>query len=223
MQGVVKARGFIAFSALTGALLGLVGISPSDAAIVTYTDRALFQAALAPGSYTESNMYGPYPRYSGGSGLTYTIAATGGAYPVNGTINSDLSTSGTYNPPTNLSGSTLDFNFGPGIRAFGGYLYREDFNNSSVAGAFTVSLVNGAGVFNTTETSLNRTTFYGFISDSDLLSASINASRDYAAAGSVTVGTATSVPGPLPLMGVATALGFCRRLRSRIANASPRV
>jgi len=166
-------------------------------------------------------MYGPYPNYSGGSGLSYTIAATGGAYPVNGTLNSDLSTSGTYNPPTNLDGSTLAFSFAPGIRAFGGYFYREDFNSLTIGGSFTIALVDGAGTYSTVEDSPNNTTFYGFISDSDFLSASINASTNYAAAGTVIVGSAAQVPAPLPLMGAATAFGLSRRLRSRIAAARP--
>jgi hypothetical protein len=82
----------------------------AQAAITEYTNKAAFEAALAPGAYTETQMYDKYPNYSGGSGFSYTVGATGGRYKAGA---NDLST---YNSP-----STLTFSFGSGIKAFGGY------------------------------------------------------------------------------------------------------
>ena len=142
--------------------LALVGMAPAaQAAITEYTNKAAFEAALAPGAYTETQMLGNYPNYSGGSGFFYTAAASGGSYGVNTNAN-DLS--------TNVSDpSTLTFSFGSGIKAFGGYFYNTNLPGNFVGGLFTIAFNGGTASFS--ETSTSATTFYGFISDDDLVDA----------------------------------------------------
>ena len=87
------------------------------------------------------------------------------------------------------------FNFGSGIKAFGGCVYNLDFLDEYVPVGLQVSL-NG-GSFVTTETPSSATTFYGFISDSLLSDATIARSSDFCVtAGSVIVGTMASAPQP---------------------------
>ncbi len=206
-------------SCLAAAIGGsaLVGMAPAaQAAITEYTNKAAFEAALAPGAYTEPQMLGNYPNYSGGSGFSYTAAASFGSYGVNTNTN-DLSTNGS-NP------STLTFSFGSGIKAFGGYFYNTNFPGNFVGGLFTIAFNGGTASFS--ETSTSATTFYGFISDDDLIDALISvANTDFAAAGTVIVGTTASAPvaapGPLPLFGAAAAMGWSRRLRRRLIGGRP--
>ncbi|MCX5951451.1 MAG: hypothetical protein NT158_09955 [Cyanobacteria bacterium] len=175
-------------------------MTPSaQAAITPYSNRAAFEAALVPGAYTETQMYPNYPNYSGGSGFSYTATTSGLDSPLVGV---DDLTTGDSNP------STIDIVFGPGIKAFGGYFYNNDPSGSFIGGPFTISLNGGTAIFS--ETSMSTTTFYGFISDADLVDALISvANTDYATAGSVIVGTTPSpVPGSLPLLGVRGRLGL---------------
>jgi hypothetical protein len=87
------------------------------------------------------------------------------------------------------------FNFGSGIKAFGGYVYNLDFLDEYVPVGLQISL-NG-GSFVTTETPSSATTFYGFISDSLLSDATIARSSDFCVtAGSAIVGTMASAPQP---------------------------
>ena len=107
--------------------------------------------------------------------------------------------------------STLTFSFGSGIKAFGGYFYNTNFPGNFVGGLFTIAFNGGTASFS--ETSTSATTFYGFISDDDLVDALISvANTDFATAGTVIVGTTASAPvaapGPLPLFGAAAAMGW---------------
>ena len=96
---------------------------------------------------------------------------------------------------SNSDSSSMVFNFGSGIKAFGGYVYNLDFLDEYVPVGLQVSL-NG-GSFVTTETPSSATTFYGFISDSLLSDATIARSSDFwVTAGSVIVGTMASAPQP---------------------------
>jgi len=193
----------------------VVGMAPAaQAAITEYTNKAAFEAALAPGAYTETQMYDKYPNYSGGSGFSYTAAATGGSYQIGA---NDLA-SDSRNP------STLTFSFGSGIKAFGGYFYNTNSSGNFVTDSLQISLNSNS--FTTTKTPISAITFYGFIFDSDLTNATItkNANR-YVTAGTVIVGTTASAPvaapGPLPLFGAAAAFGWSRRLRRRLVGGRP--
>jgi len=200
-------------SCLAAAIGGsaLVGMAPAaQAAITEYTNKAAFEAALAPGAYTETQMLDNYPNYSGGWGFSYGIAASDGSV---GMIN-------TFGLQANSRGpSTLTFSFGSGIKAFGGYFYKTDFPGNFVGGLFTIAFNGGTASFS--ETSTSATTFYGFISDDDLIDALISvANIDFATVGTVIVGT-VPVPGPLPLLGVGAAFGWSRRLRRRLVAGRP--
>ena len=105
-------------AAVIGGSALVLGMAPAaEAAITAYSDKAAFEAALAPGAYTETQMYDSYPSYAGGSGFSYTVGASGGASRIGA---SDLMSSSS--DPSNLV-----FNFGSGIKAFGGYLYNISF------------------------------------------------------------------------------------------------
>ena len=189
----------LGFWAITAAIA-----QPAKAAIMKYTYRAAFEMTLQPGFYLEIQMYSKFPAYSG-NGYSYTASATGGEYD----IGPDLSTySGTP--------STIVFNFGPQIKAFGGYFYNTDLPGNFTGGPFVIQLNNGASIYDEISTSTN--TFYGFISDADLMNAQISVDAvNFATAGSVIVGTPVS--GPLPVVGAASAFAFSRRLRHRLARA----
>jgi hypothetical protein len=203
-------------AAIGGSAL-VVGMAPAaQAAITEYTNKTAFEAALAPGAYTETNMHGKYPNYSGGLGFSYTVAASGGSYQISP---NDLST-GSRGP------STLTFSFGSGIKAFGGYFYNTNSSGSFVSSSFQISLNSNS--FTTTKTPTSTTTFYGFISDSVFTNAAITRdSTDFVTAGTVIVGTTASAPvaapGPLPLLGVGAAFGWSRRLRCRLVGGPPRL
>jgi len=63
-------QGATYFAAVIGGSALVLGMAPAaEAAISAYSDRAAFEAALAPGSYTESQVYSTYPNYAGGSGF----------------------------------------------------------------------------------------------------------------------------------------------------------
>jgi hypothetical protein len=175
---------FLGCSALAVAL-----VQPANAAITRYTDRAVFEAASQPGFYLEPLMYDNHPNYSG-SGFSYVGSLTGDRWP----IGSDLSTTG-RNP------SVITFNFGPQIKAFGGYFYATKSADEFVSTSFQVSLNDGVSIYNELPTS--KTSFYGFISDADFGNDKITvASTRYSTVGSVIVGTTTPVPGPLPVLEV---------------------
>lgn len=129
-------------SCLAAAIGGsaLVGMAPAaQAAITEYTNKAAFEAALAPGAYTETLIYDKYPNYSGGSGFSYTADAAAGPYR----IGDDLST-------FDHSPSTLTFSFDSGIKAFGGYFYVTDLSENFVATPLQISLNSNS--FATTKT-----------------------------------------------------------------------
>lgn len=180
-------------------------VSPAaHAGIVSFTSKADFEAALDPGAYTEPQMFNMYPNYVG-SGFSYTASATSDSYDNSG----DLSTSQSPTSP-----GSIVFHFGSGINAFGGYFYNTNFDESINSLPLVFDLNNGA--FVTTVTSPSSTTFYGFISDTNFITAKISSDR-YPVAGTVIVGSVTPVPGPLPLLGAGAAFGLSRRLRRRQA------
>jgi hypothetical protein len=194
-------------TAISGAMI--VGVVPSSqAAITAYTSKMSFEAALAPGYFSEPDMYGNYPNYAG-NGFSYTLAASGGKYIV--PLSNDISTL-LKNP------SYLDFSFGPGIKALGGYFYGDNASGIFQPSTIDFSLLVPSGTFADTGNSTSNTSFFGFISDEPLTSASVQIpSQYYVAAGSVIVGTTPPVPGALPVVGITAAFGWSRRLRQRLA------
>ncbi|MCX5950248.1 MAG: hypothetical protein NT158_03540 [Cyanobacteria bacterium] len=205
-------------AAMTGALV--VGVAPgSHAAITTYTNKADFLNALQPGYYSQPNMGDDYPDYVGGIGNIFTYKAlvtTGIAVTI--PPNNDLSTA-KRNP------STIDFFFGPNIKAFGGYFYGNNFLGAEVASAIDFTLAFPSGIFAETLNSTSKTSFFGFISDEPLDSAVVSIpSANFVAAGTVIVGntppivgSTPPVPGALPVVGIAAAFGWSRRLRQRLS------
>jgi hypothetical protein len=209
---------------LVAATLSGAGSLPVYGAITTYTDRAAFLASLAPGYYEEPDMAGVYESYSGGS-FSYEANASDSPFP--GPVSTDLS--------TQIPGGPITFlNFSPGIKAFGGYFYNANNDNNVVSSPIQIQLNDGTPFTYTTPgdgpNPGSATSFYGFISDSNLISASVTAITSpvsctavtclYPTVGSVIVGTtgagSTPAPAPAPLLGAAAAFGASRRLRRRL-------
>jgi len=67
---------------IVGSALVLGIALAAEAAITAYSDRAAFEAALAPGAYTEAQIYSAYPDYAGGSGSCNMVGASGGPYQI---------------------------------------------------------------------------------------------------------------------------------------------
>lgn len=178
------------------------GVTPAaNASIVSFNNKAEYEAALDPGYYVEPFMHAKYPNYSG-QGFSYIASTEGDKWDING----DLSTE---------SQGSIQFNFGPKINVFGGYFYNTDLDTSLNSLPLIFNLNSGGYV--TTGTSATATTFYGFISPyADFSSATITSTR-FPAAGTVIVGRVRAVPGPLPLLGAGAAFGLSRRLRRRRA------
>ena len=110
----------------------------------------------------------------------------------------------------------------------GGYFFNTDISFNIINGAIAVTANPGASVQSVVTSS--ATSFFGWLDDSGTPFTSLvivpatGGSTAYPAVDDLVLGQAVpaSVPGPLPLMGAATAFGFSRRLRSRIAAARPR-
>jgi hypothetical protein len=197
---------------------------PASAAITTYTSRAAFEAALASPYYLESNMGGA-PSYSG-NGYSYAVDTNNDPYA----IGNDLS--------TGVAGGAISFIFGPSIKAFGGYFYNTNDDGDVVSAPIRIQ-VNDGGAFTYTipadgPSPGSATSFYGFISDSNLINASVTAIASgrpsgcvgagtclYSTVGSVIVGTTGGGPAPVPLLGAAAAFGASRRLRRRLIAGRP--
>lgn len=208
---------------LVAATLSGAGNLPAYGAITTYTDRAAFLASLAPGYYEEPDMAGSYEFYSGGA-FSYEVNASSSPFP--GPNLTDQSTS--------VGGGPITFlNFGTGIKAFGGYFYNVNDDNNVADSPIQIQLNDATSFTYTTPGNGpnpdSATSFYGFISDSNLISASVTAITSpegctdtclYPTVGSVIVGTtgagSTPAPAPVPLLGAAAAFGASRRLRRRL-------
>jgi hypothetical protein len=210
---------------------GIVGTSivlaslPAQAAVITYTDRAAFLAALSSSStdnYNDLNLYQFYasPLSRTITGYTYDAAATGGLFT--GIVNGSLTFS-TGNPVP----LTLAFTAGAPT-AVGGYFFNTDAIFNVLNRVITVTANPGASAQSVVTGS--ATNFFGWLDNSGTPFTSLvivpgaGSPDAFATVDDLVLGQAApaSVPGPLPLMGAATAFGFSRRLRSRIAAARPR-
>jgi len=208
---------------------GIVGTSivlaslPAQAAVITYTDRAAFLAALSSSSTDNYNdLDGFYASLISRTitGYTYDAEATGGLFTSNVNGSQALST----NNPVPL---TLAFTAGAPT-AVGGYFFNTDINFNVLNRVITVTANPGASAQSVVTGS--ATNFFGWLDDSGtpftslVIEPGVGSPATYATVDDLVLGQAgaASVPGPLPLMGAATAFGFSRRLRSRIAAARPR-
>ena len=209
---------------------GIVGTSivlaslPVRAAIITYTDRDGFLAALSSSStdnYEDLNGFYVSPLSRTISGYIYDAAATGGLF-IGGTVGGSQVLSS--NNPVAL---TLNFTNGAPT-AVGGYFFNTDTSFNVFNGVITVTANPGASAQSVVTGS--ATNFFGWIDDSGtpftslVIDPAVAPPNSYPTVDDLVLGQAApaSVPGPLPLMGAATAFGFSRRLRSRIAAARPR-
>jgi hypothetical protein len=202
----------------------IAAAGPASAAITTYTSRTDFEAALANPFYLESDMSGAssYSR----NGYSYTVDTNSSPYA----LGNDLS--------TGVPGGAITFTFDPVIKAFGGYFYNANDNDDVVSSPIRIQVNDGGAFTYTTPADGSNpgsaTSFYGFISDSSLTSASVTAIASpsgclgnclYTTVGSVIVGTtgggSTPAPAPVPLLGAVAAFGASRRLRRRLIAGRP--
>jgi hypothetical protein len=110
----------------------------------------------------------------------------------------------------------------------GGYFFKTDAIFNVLNRVITVTANPGASAQSVVTGS--ATNFFGWLDDSGTPFTSLvivpgaGSPDAFATVDDLVLGQAApaSVPGPLPLMGAATAFGFSRRLRSRIAAARPR-
>lgn len=208
---------------------GIVGTSivlaslPAQAAVITYTDRAAFLAALSSSStdnYNDLNGFYASPLSRTITGYTYDAAATDGLYIDN--VNGSQTLSTNFSVPL-----TLAFTAGAPT-AVGGYFFNTDASFNVFNRVITVTANPGASAQSVVTGS--ATNFFGWLDDSGtpftslVIEPGVGSPATYATVDDLVLGQAgpASVPGPLPLMGAATAFGFSRRLRSRIAAARPR-
>jgi hypothetical protein len=208
---------------------GIVGTSivlaslPAQAAVITYTDRAAFLAALSSSStdnYNDLTGFYASPLSRTITGYTYDAAATDGLYI--GNVNGSQAFSTNNSAPLALA-----FTAGAPT-AVGGYFFNTDINFNVFNRVITVTANPGASAQSVVTGS--ATNFFGWLDDSGtpftslVIEPGAGSPTAYATVDDLVLGQAApaSVPGPLPLMGAATAFGFSRRLRSRIAAARPR-
>jgi hypothetical protein len=208
---------------------GIVGTSivlaslPAQAAVITYTDRAAFLAALSSSSTDNYNdLDGVYasPLSRTITGYTYDATSANGLFVSNVNGSQALSTN-------NSVPLTLAFTAGAPT-AVGGYFFNTESDFNVLNRVITVTANPGASAQSVVTGS--ATNFFGWLDDSGtpftslVIEPGVGSPDAYATVDDLVLGQAApaSVPGPLPLMGAATAFGFSRRLRSRIAAARPR-
>lgn len=205
---------------------------PSRAAVITYTDRNSFLAALSSSStdnyndlatgYVSSPLDRSIPGYDYNAvGLILLSSDYGSKILWNG-VNGDF---------YGVNGDILTLNFTAGYpTAVGGYFFNFDSSNPTNDVVVTVTAYPGAIVQSTVTSS--ATNFFGWIDDSGTPFTSLvikpGSSAAYPTVDDLILGQAAlppspaEVPGPLPVMGAAAAFPISRRLRSRIAAARPR-
>ena len=197
---------------------------PVRAAIVTYTDRDAFLAALSSSSTDNYNDlttgFPSSPLSRTISGYTYDAVATNGLHIGSAGGSQVLSTD---------DNESLTLNFTAGApTAVGGYFFNIDDSLNLLNRVITVTVNPGASAQSVVTGS--ATNFFGWLDNSGtpftslVIQPGAGTPTAYATVDDLVLGQAApaSVPGPLPLIGAATAFGFSRRLRSRIAAARPR-
>jgi hypothetical protein len=207
--------------------LSIVAASlPARAAIVTYTDRAAFLAALSSSSTDDYNDLTPGfqspPLSRTIPGYTYNAVATSSGLAIGSTGGSQVLSTSLFDEPL-----TLNFTAGAPT-AVGGYFFNTDEPFNLLNRVITVTANPGASTQSVVTGS--ATNFFGWLDNSGTPFTSLvivpgaGSPDAYATVDDLVLGQAApaSVPGPLPLIGAATAFGFSRRLRSRIAAARPR-
>jgi len=214
---------FIIHSAITSASIVAASL-PVRAAIVTY-HRDAFLAALSSSSTDNYNDlttgFPSSPLSRTISGYTYDAVATNGLHIGSAGGSQVLSTD---------DNESLTLNFTAGApTAVGGYFFNIDDSLNLLNRVITVTVNPGASAQSVVTGS--ATNFFGWLDDSGTPFTSLVIAPGaggfpaaFATVDDLVLGRAApaSVPGPLPLIGAATAFGFSRRLRSRIAAARPR-
>jgi hypothetical protein len=205
---------------LTLALIGAAYVTPSQAAIVTYTNQASFLNALNGATIFQD----PFNDIVSGY-MSLPLTRTGNGLSVTYTAPPD----GLYNPTgavsTNTTTDNLIATLGSGIFAAGGNFYMTDGNGDfqPFTGKTTsANASNGIDPISTLSASINSTsTFFGWISTTPITVVTSTSGADnpfrWNTIDNFIVATAPApVPGPLPLFGALGALGWSRRLRQRV-------
>jgi hypothetical protein len=197
LSGRFQAAGFLA--AVTCILLTA---SPASAATIPFTDVASFLAAMQPSSTDNFDALLPstaQDSYAPSLGFASYLVATSPAdniwissFDLSQLANQALST---YTPDVNL-----DFTFNAGINAVGGNFFTTGPDGLITAGQITVTVTtlgdSTSQIFLTDPTVLMP--FFGFISDSDIVSLSVSTggSGNYATVDNLIVGAPTFAPEP---------------------------
>ncbi len=215
---------------IAGALI-VLSSPPSRAAVITYTDRNAFLAALSSSATDNYNDltagYVSSPLNRSISGYDYNAV---GLILLSSDYGSKILWNGVNGDFYGANGDIMTLNFTAGSpTAVGGYFFNFDSSNP-INYVVTVTAYPGA-IAQSTVTS-SSTNFFGWIDDSGTPFTSLvikpGSSDAYPTVDDLILGQAApppspaEVPGPLPVMGAAAAFTISRRLRSCIAAARPR-
>jgi hypothetical protein len=209
----------------------VVSSLPGQAAVIAYTDRNSFLAALSSSSTDNYNDlatgYVPSPLYRSIPGYNYNAVAL---IPLSQVINgSQVLWNGVNGDTLGANGDILTLNFTSGApTAVGGYFFNIDSVNAT-NDVITVTAYPGA-IGQSVVTS-SATNFFGWIDDSGTPFTSLvikpGSPAAYPTVDDLILGQAAPpaspavVPVPLSVMGAAAVFPISRRLRSRIVAARP--
>lgn len=205
----------------------LLSASGAQAAILVYTDRAAYQAAM---SHTVVDQFGdlsgagllpgPVQRTTGGASYAAGAVDLAGYGPDEGAdaLYSLEGAGGDTWLSTNFATSALQFgDFGPRTRGLGGYFFGTDVDGALLAGILNFAVQDAGGIFNYAWSSGGPDSFLAFASDSAMLSMTITAEQGqqplFATAHALEIGIVPE-PGSAALLSIAgLAMLLARRRR----------
>jgi hypothetical protein len=220
------------------------------ATLFLYTDRTAFLNAIESGIFIEDFESTPIggtanPLSFSDSGFSFDVTASGFFNPLlplfpftytGGTEPSSIIVA------TADSAQPLNFTFGPGVTAFGGDFYGTNTVGDALSpGVLELELVGFSSTFQwNSDTTDNNPQFIGVVSDgAAFTSIVLNPNPDglydpespnepfiFAGADNVILGKilpVDPVPGPLPILGVAAAFKYSRKIRQRIHGNKKRI
>lgn len=214
----------VRLSLLAPLLLSAFG---AQAAIMVYTDRTAYQAAM---SHTVVDQFGdlagagllagPIQRTTGAASYEAGAIDLGGYGPGQGAdaLYSLEGSGGDTWLSTNFATSALQFSaFGSGTRGVGGYFFGTDVDGAQLGGILNFVLQDAGGVFNYAWSSGGPDSFLAFASDSAVLSMTITAEQGqqalFATAQTLEIGIVPE-PGSVALLSIAgLAILLARRRR----------
>lgn len=201
----------------------------AQAAVVVFTDRSAFQAAM---DHTGTDQFtdlagsgllpGPVQRSAGALGYQASavdLAGYGPGQGVDGLYTLDGSGGNTW-LSTNFAGDIAGLRFsgfGAGTRGIGGFFFGTDFDGALATGLLNFTLEDQSGIFNYAWSG-SPSSFLAFASDSAVLSLTISAAHGqqglFATASALEIGVVPE-PGVPALLSIAAMAMLLARRRQR--------